>query len=124
MLSTTEGAAESNRRRALRISFDWGHRWPLWESGTDKYAMEPSDYGFSPELVDTLRQWHDAWVPVADFDIGEMSERPTTEQYERLQLLRKAALAQILREAPQDVVVGDETDRPRLEERAASNDQG
>jgi hypothetical protein len=108
--TTTEGAVELERSRVLRVFFDWGHLWPLWESGTDKYAMEPSDYGFSPELVDILRQWRDAWVPVTDFDIGETQEPPTIEQYDRLQLLRETALAQILREAPHDVVVSDETD--------------
>lgn len=40
---------------------DYGHLWPLWESGTDKYAMEPEDYGLSPDLTSALRGWYDDW---------------------------------------------------------------
>jgi hypothetical protein len=96
--------------RVLRVFFDWGHPWPLWESGTDEYAMTPSAYGYSAELVDALRQWQEAWVPVADFEMGETQEQPSAEHYERLDLLRRTAFAGILRETPPGIVVRDEID--------------
>ncbi len=96
--------------RVLRVFFDWGHPWPLWESGTDKYAMEPADYGYSPELVQLLREWQRAWVPVADFNIGETQEPPTREQYEHYETLSRRALARIREETPTDVAIHDEID--------------
>lgn len=49
------------QRRLLRFFPDWGHRWPLWENGTDKYAMEPADFGLSEKLTLDLRDWYDFW---------------------------------------------------------------
>lgn len=48
-------------RRVIRVFPDHGHRWPLWENFTDKYAMEPSDYGLSESIADQLRAWYDEW---------------------------------------------------------------
>lgn len=98
----------SQPRRVLRVFFDWGHVWPLWESGTDKYAMEPFDYGYSDELIEVLRQWQRAWMPVADFDMGEVEEPPSPEEYERYETLSRRALAGILAETPATVTVSIE----------------
>lgn len=48
-------------RRVIRVFPDHCHRWPLWESFTDQYTMEPSDYGLSVALSDGLRAWYDEW---------------------------------------------------------------
>lgn len=98
------------RRRVLRVFFDWGHPWPLWESGTDKYAMEPADFSYSADLVQLLGLWRQAWVPIADFDIDESRDSPTPEQYEQYKTLTHAALARIRQETPIEVTVEDETD--------------
>jgi hypothetical protein len=97
-------------RRVLRVFFYWGHPWPLWESGTDKYAMEPADYGYSPELVQLLRDWRRAWIPVADFGVGETQEPPTSEQYEQYETLSGQALARMREETAADIAIQDETD--------------
>lgn len=47
--------------RIIRVFPDYGHLWPLWESGTDKYAMEPEDHGLSADLASALRSWYDDW---------------------------------------------------------------
>lgn len=91
--------------RVLRVFFDHGHQWPLWESGTDKYAMEPSDYGFSTELTELLRRWHAAWEAVANFDIGQPVVEPSEGDRNELQSLRRQAIAAITREVPLDVGV-------------------
>lgn len=96
--------------------FDWGHRWPLWESFTDKYAMEPTDYGFSPELTETLRQWQEAWVPVANFDLGETTKPPSAELYQRYEDLSRRALSGILAETPPGIAVRiEQHDASRLD---------
>lgn len=92
-------------RRVLRVFFDFGHEWPLWESGTEKYTMEPSDYGFSDELTELLRRWYRAWVATADFDIGQTSTEPSEEDRAALMSLRRQAIAVIRREVPSDVHV-------------------
>lgn len=91
--------------RVLRVFFDFGHEWPLWESGTDKYTMEPSDYGFSEELTDLLRRWYVAWAVAADFDIGRTSAVPSEEDRAELVSLRRQAIAVIRREVPRDFQV-------------------
>lgn len=90
--------------RELRVFFDHGHQWPLWEAG-DKVAMEPSDSGFPPELIELLRRWHDAWEPIADFDIGQTGEPPAPGSRAALEALANQALAAIHAEIPPDVSV-------------------
>lgn len=85
--------------------FDFGHEWPLWESGTDKYTMEPSDYGFSEELTELLRRWYLAWAATADFDIGQTSADPSEEARAALVSLKRQAIVVIRREVPSDVQV-------------------
>ncbi len=94
--------------RVLRVFFDFGHRWPLWESGTKKYTMEPSDYGFSAELTEILRRWHAAWEPIADFDIGQTDQEPSAEDRAACLALQRQAVALIRREVPADVEVAVE----------------
>lgn len=48
-------------RRVLRVFPDWGHPWPLWENCTEKYAMEPADYGLSTELTEMMQRWYRFW---------------------------------------------------------------
>lgn len=96
--------------RVLRVFFDWGHVWPLWESGSDKLAMEPTDYGYSTELTDLLRRWQTAWMPVADFNMGETEDPPSATQYDLYEQFGKQALEGILRETPLGVAVQIEED--------------
>ncbi|GAB3560696.1 hypothetical protein GCM10027344_13780 [Spelaeicoccus albus] len=51
----------SAKRRTIRIFPDWGHDWPLWENFTDKYAMEPTDYGLSDDLTELMARWYAFW---------------------------------------------------------------
>lgn len=90
-------------RRVLRIFFDHGHRWPLWESGTAKYAMEPSDFGFSPELAALLARWHRAWEHIADFEIGQTDVPPTAEERQAEADLQRRSIEGIRRELPPGV---------------------
>jgi hypothetical protein len=60
--------------RQIRFFPDFGRRYPLWESFTDKYAMEPSDYYLSDELSRGLRDLMSFWdthftdAPGSDFE--------------------------------------------------------
>jgi len=59
----------------IRFFVDWGHNYPLWESFTYKYTMEPSDYGLSPQLGRRLNEWSRFWQqhfdPVDGWDAQE-----------------------------------------------------
>lgn len=89
--------------RVLRVFFDFGHSWPLWESGTHKLAMEPSDYGFSGELTSLLARWFALWEPIASFDIGQPVPTPTEQDRETEGTLAWQAVATIRNELPADV---------------------
>jgi hypothetical protein len=54
--------------RIIRLFPDYGHLWPLWESGTDKYTMEPEDFGLSADLTSALRRWYDDWERNCPYD--------------------------------------------------------
>ncbi|MDQ7993971.1 MAG: hypothetical protein AAGC63_12625 [Propionicimonas sp.] len=77
--------------RNIRFMFDWGHQWPLWESGSDKYAMEPSDYGLSAELAERLRAVYDAWLEHWDrgWDSPEALAAWTSDRRQALAILRR-----------------------------------
>ncbi|MCY7290255.1 MAG: hypothetical protein LH624_18935, partial [Cryobacterium sp.] len=67
-LAITEARAIEHARRErnrelhrIRFFVDWGHNYPLWESFTDKYTMEPDDYGLSPQLGQRFNQWSRFW---------------------------------------------------------------
>lgn len=47
--------------REIRYFPDFGRKYPLWESGTDKYAMDPWDYDLSNELASGLRELMELW---------------------------------------------------------------
>ncbi len=91
--------------RVLRVFFDHCHQWPLWESGTEQYAMEPSDYGFSDELTELLRRWHAAWESLVDFDVGQPAAAAAQQDHDELRSLRRQAIAVISCEVPADVEV-------------------
>lgn len=78
--------------RELRVFPDWGHRWPLWETGTHAYANQPELYGLSPELTDALRAWYDEWERTFDADSGwpdhETQERSTVELHRLADAIR------------------------------------
>lgn len=113
-MTTPSPSSGTRPGRVLRVFFDWGHPWPLWESFTDKYTMEPTDYGYSAELIKTLRQWQAAWVPIADFDLGETEEPPSAEAYQRYEDLGRRALTGILTETPAEIPVSiEQHDAPR-----------
>jgi hypothetical protein len=92
--------------RMLRVFFDHGHRWPLWEVG-DTTAMEPSDYGFSIRLTELLQRWHEAWEPIADFDIGQPVDPPPPGARDELGALGREALKLIRHEVPADIRIDD-----------------
>jgi len=48
-------------QRIIRFFPDYGRNHPLWESGTDKYAMDPEDYGLSESLSRRLAAWMRHW---------------------------------------------------------------
>lgn len=43
--------------RTIRFFHDWTAPYSIWETGTDKYCMEPSDYGLSENLGRRLHLW-------------------------------------------------------------------
>lgn len=47
--------------RVIRFLFEYGHPWPLWESTSERYTMEPIDYGLSAELTAHLRDAYELW---------------------------------------------------------------
>ena len=87
--------------REVRFFLDWGHWWPLWESGTEKYAMEPNDYGLSDELASRLRRLYDHWFqhvdPVTGWDTEKNMEVYLRDEAEVIRLLRQ--------ELPSDVTL-------------------
>ena len=64
---TDERAIEHARKERngelhrIRFFVDWGHNYPLWESFTDKYVMEPDDYGISLQIGQRLNEWSRFW---------------------------------------------------------------
>lgn len=78
--------------RVVRFMFDYGHVWPLWEDGTDKYAMEPSDYGLSPELTERLQSCYEFWethhIPKRGWDAPESRHRWHAETDQAVAILR------------------------------------
>lgn len=70
--------ARDGELRSIRLFVDWGHAYPLWESGTDKYGMEPDDYGLSAELAARLLAWTDTFfdhlVPESGWDTLEREQ--------------------------------------------------
>ncbi|AVZ38996.1 hypothetical protein CT688_05410 [Dietzia sp. JS16-p6b] len=53
--------ATDGDKRVIRFFPDYGREHPLWESGTDKYAMDPEDYGLSESLSRRLAGWMRHW---------------------------------------------------------------
>lgn len=47
--------------REIRFFPEHGIKYPLWESFTDKYAMEPSDFDLSDGLTTRLAAYMDFW---------------------------------------------------------------
>lgn len=47
--------------RTIRVFPDVGHEWPLWEPGSDIYAIGPEDLPISEGLAGDLRVWYDDW---------------------------------------------------------------
>ena len=80
------------QQREIRFFFDWGHWWPLWESGTDKYTMEPSDFGLSEVLTLRLRRLYDFWNehvdPFEGWDTEENFQSFRLDKREVIDLLR------------------------------------
>ena len=52
--------------RHVRFFVDWGHPYPLWESGAGGAPMEPQDYGLSDHLARALHAWHTFWEAHCD----------------------------------------------------------
>lgn len=76
-------------RRLIRMFPDHGHRWPLWESFTDAYAIDPDDLALSDSLTGALRLWYDRWAAVA-LDVG--MDAAWKEEGHRLCVLLQAEL--------------------------------
>ncbi len=79
--------------RTIRFLFEYGHPWPLWESGSDRYSMDPTDYGLSAEVTELLRHSYELWERHFSFERGWESQahegrwRAASEQ--ALALLRR-----------------------------------
>lgn len=56
--------------RTIRFLYEYGHPWPLWESGTGKYTMEPADYALSEQLTELLRRSYQLWEHHFNHDRG------------------------------------------------------
>jgi hypothetical protein len=85
-----ERAGELHR---IRFFMDWGRDYPLWESFTDKYAMEPGDYGISAELGRRLGEWARFWDRHLDpFDGWDSAENERTWLAEGDELVRLLAM--------------------------------
>lgn len=60
--------------REIRFFPDFGRKYPLWESGTYKYAMDPWDYDLSDDLsaglADLMKLWNEHFTdsPGRDFE--------------------------------------------------------
>lgn len=91
--------------RTIRFFHDFGHEWPLWESGTDKYTMEPDDYGLSDQLVALLRRCNTLWLEYAD---GLLSGRPEPGSEARWREASDEALRLLRREVADQADVRDE----------------
>lgn len=50
-----------NGLRVIRLFPDWGRRWPLWESFSDRYTLSADDLGLSPALSRDLERWSGVW---------------------------------------------------------------
>lgn len=90
--------------RVIRFLFEHGHPWPLWESGTDEYTMEPSDYGLSDELADRLRKAWDLWNRYHSVETGWDSAEPADQWLQQTE----QALAILRREVADFAEVRDE----------------
>ncbi len=96
------------KRREIRYFPDHGRKHPLWESGTDKYAMDPCDYdlsdGLSSGLRELMRFWNahftDSHGPSFEWDSAE-NEQHYWEEGDRL-------LEQLRSEVADIAVVSDE----------------
>ena len=79
--------------RRIRFFFEWGHDWPLWESFTEKYTMEPSEYGLSEELTEMLRASYRTWIdhcePFHGWDRPESEARWRHQSDQALAVLRR-----------------------------------
>lgn len=65
--------------RTIRFLPEWTVEWPLWEDDSDKYAMEPSDYGLSSELAGAIRAWSMSWQQNCNPATGWVSEASRAE---------------------------------------------
>ena len=93
--------------REIRFFLDWGAKYPLWESGTDKYVMEPSDYGLSLELGTTLRNCVQFWK--AHFiETDESSEWDSIENKEYFQIEGDRLIHRLRDEVQDSALVRDE----------------
>lgn len=79
--------------REIRYFSDWGAKYPLWENGTDKYVMEPSDYGLSPELGKALRNcvqfWNAHFIETVDSFEWDSNENKEYFEAEGDRLIRR-----------------------------------
>ncbi len=111
---TDERAIEHTREehngelRRIRFFVDWGHNYPLWESSTDKYAMDPDDYGISLQLGQRLNAWSRLWQqyvhPLDGWDTQENNVRwlTTGDQLVRLLEIEVYDIAVVLPQFRQD----------------------
>lgn len=70
-------------RRQIRFFPDYWRRYPLWENGTDKYTMDPSDYDLSESLATRLEAWMTHWEDNFSPDHGWRSPKAKEESRRR-----------------------------------------
>ncbi|GAA1054768.1 hypothetical protein [Dietzia natronolimnaea] len=65
----------------IRFFPDYGRQHPLWDSGTDKYGMDPEDYGLSESLARRLAEWMRHWesnvIPETGWKTAEAAAEST-----------------------------------------------
>jgi hypothetical protein len=62
--------------REIRFSFDWGHQWPLWETGFA--ARYPEQLGLSvalqEQMLELQRFWETYYLPETGWDLSAQQE--------------------------------------------------
>ncbi len=96
--------------REIRFFPDFGRRYPLWESFTDKYAMDPSDYELTPLLASDLAEYMRFWNAHFTDEVGTEFEWDSSEHERQHRETGDRLLARLRTEVAEFAVVLDERD--------------
>lgn len=90
--------------RKLWLMADWG-TWPLWEPGTDHYAVDPEVLPISSELKASLKTWADAWDATLNQEYPPNSGFPSPAEEARFDDEGSRLRGELQRELGPDFVV-------------------